>query len=42
MRVLLMGGTEFISLHLLRGLQACGHEVTVSNRRRCPPSRLID
>jgi len=34
MRVLVMGGTEFISLHLLRALQARGHEVTVFNRGR--------
>ena len=32
MRVLVMGGTEFISLHLLRALQQRGHEVTVFNR----------
>ena len=36
MRVLVMGGTEFISLHLLRALQARGHEVTVFNRGRQP------
>lgn len=36
MRVLVMGGTEFISLHLLRALQARGHEVTVFNRGRHP------
>jgi hypothetical protein len=29
-----MGGTEFISLHLLRALQARGHEVTVFIRDR--------
>jgi nucleoside-diphosphate-sugar epimerase len=32
MRVLVMGGTEFISLHLVRELLAGGHEVTVFNR----------
>ncbi len=36
MRVLVMGGTEFISLHLLRALLARGHEVTVFNRGRQP------
>jgi nucleoside-diphosphate-sugar epimerase len=34
MRVLVMGGTEFISLHLLRALQPRGHEVTVFIRDR--------
>ena len=34
MRTLVMGGTEFISLHLVRELLACGHEVTVFNRGR--------
>src|SRR5262249_43525510 len=32
MRTLIMGGTEFISLHLARSLLARGHEVTVFNR----------
>jgi nucleoside-diphosphate-sugar epimerase len=32
MRVLVMGGTEFISLHLVRELLSRGHEVTVFNR----------
>ncbi|MGH7414849.1 MAG: NAD-dependent epimerase/dehydratase family protein [Candidatus Rokuibacteriota bacterium] len=36
MRVLVMGGTEFISLHLLHALQRRGHEVTVFNRGRHP------
>ena len=36
MRVLVMGGTEFISLHLLQALQRRGHEVTVFNRGRHP------
>ena len=36
MRVLVMGGTEFISLHLLRALQRRGHDVTVFNRGRHP------
>ncbi|HYB71352.1 MAG TPA: NAD-dependent epimerase/dehydratase family protein [Candidatus Bathyarchaeia archaeon] len=36
MRVLVMGGTEFISLHLLRALGARGHQVTVFNRGRHP------
>src|SRR5262247_999382 len=34
MRTLVMGGTEFISLHLVRELLARGHEVTVFNRGR--------
>jgi len=34
MRALVMGGTEFISLYLLRALQRRGHEVTVFNRGR--------
>jgi nucleoside-diphosphate-sugar epimerase len=34
MRTLIMGGTEFISLHLVRSLLARGHEVTVFNRGR--------
>ncbi|HEU4437665.1 MAG TPA: NAD-dependent epimerase/dehydratase family protein [Methylomirabilota bacterium] len=32
MRVLVMGGTEFISLHLLSALRRRGHEPTVFNR----------
>jgi nucleoside-diphosphate-sugar epimerase len=32
MRTLVMGGTEFISLHLVRELLSHGHEVTVFNR----------
>ena len=32
MRVLVMGGTEFISLHLVRELLSRGHDVTVFNR----------
>lgn len=34
MRVLVMGGTEFIGLHLVRALQRRRHEVTVFNRGR--------
>lgn len=34
MRVLVMGGTEFISLHLVRALVRDGHAVTVFNRGR--------
>ena len=34
MRTLVMGGTEFISLHLVRELLSHGHEVTVFNRGR--------
>ncbi|MGH7353230.1 MAG: NAD-dependent epimerase/dehydratase family protein, partial [Candidatus Rokuibacteriota bacterium] len=34
MRVLVMGGTEFISLHLVKALLRNGHEVTVLNRGR--------
>ena len=34
MRVLVMGGTEFISLHLVDRSLARGHEVTVLNRGR--------
>ena len=34
MRVLVMGGTEFISLHLVRALLRDGHEVAVLNRGR--------
>jgi nucleoside-diphosphate-sugar epimerase len=34
MRALIMGGTEFISLHLARSLQGHGHDVTVFNRGR--------
>jgi nucleoside-diphosphate-sugar epimerase len=39
MRVLVVGGTEFISLHLLHALRRRGHEVTVFNRGR-QPARL--
>ena len=35
-RVLIAGGTEFISLHLLRALLRDGHEVVVLNRGRQP------
>ena len=34
MRALIMGGTEFISLHLLQSLLRRGHEVAVFNRGR--------
>src|SRR6266850_4792916 len=34
MRTLVMGGTEFISLHLVRELVSHGHDVTVFNRGR--------
>ena len=36
MRVLIAGGTEFISLHLLQALRRDGHEVVVLNRGRNP------
>ena len=36
MRVLLIGGTEFISLHVLQALLRDGHEVAVLNRGRRP------
>jgi len=35
-RVLVVGGTEFISLHLVQALQRDGHRVTVLNRGRRP------
>ena len=41
MRVLVIGGTEFIGLHLVRALWRDGHSVTVFNRGhrldRLPP-----
>ena len=36
MRVLVIGGTEFISLHLVQALRRDGHGVTVLNRGRQP------
>src|SRR6266536_2173031 len=36
MRVLVIGGTEFISLHLVQELLRRGHDVTVFNRGRHP------
>ena len=36
MRVLVIGGTEFLGLHLLRALQRRGHETAVLNRGRHP------
>jgi nucleoside-diphosphate-sugar epimerase len=36
MRALVMGGTEFISLHLLQSLLRRGHDVTVFNRGQHP------
>jgi nucleoside-diphosphate-sugar epimerase len=36
MRVLVIGGTEFISLHLVQALRRDGHEVAVLNRGRQP------
>jgi nucleoside-diphosphate-sugar epimerase len=36
MNVLVVGGTEFVSLHLVRALLRSGHEVTVLNRGRQP------
>jgi nucleoside-diphosphate-sugar epimerase len=36
MRVLVAGGTEFISIHLVRSLLGRGHEVAVLNRGRRP------
>jgi nucleoside-diphosphate-sugar epimerase len=35
-RVLVIGGTEFISFHLVQSLRRDGHEVTVLNRGRQP------
>jgi nucleoside-diphosphate-sugar epimerase len=35
-RVLVAGGTEFISLHLVQALLRDGHQVTVLNRGRQP------
>jgi nucleoside-diphosphate-sugar epimerase len=35
-RVLVVGGTQFISLHLVRALQREGHDVAVLNRGRRP------
>jgi nucleoside-diphosphate-sugar epimerase len=35
-KVLVIGGTEFVSLHLVRALLRGGHEVTVLNRGRRP------
>jgi nucleoside-diphosphate-sugar epimerase len=37
MRVLVVGGTEFISLHLVRALRREGHEVLTLNRGRQTP-----
>jgi nucleoside-diphosphate-sugar epimerase len=34
MRALVIGGTEFVSLHLVQSLRRAGHEVTVFNRGR--------
>ena len=39
MRVLVLGGTEFISHHLVRSLLRDGHEVAVLNRGRRPERR---
>src|SRR3989475_2332140 len=36
MRVLVIGGTEFVSLHLVRALLRDGHQVVVTNRGRRP------
>jgi UDP-glucose 4-epimerase len=36
MRVLIVGGTEFVSLHLVQALLARGHHVVVLNRGRRP------
>src|SRR5207302_8952390 len=35
-RVLVVGGTEFVSLHVVRALQREGHEAAVLNRGRRP------
>ncbi len=40
MRVLVAGGTEFISLHLVRALLRDGHEVVALNRGRHPERTL--
>lgn len=42
MRVLVVGGSEFISLHLVRALVRNGHEVTVLNRGRSPRQVPLD
>ena len=34
MRVLILGGTGFIGPHMVRALQANGHEVSLFNRGR--------
>ncbi|HEU5323097.1 MAG TPA: NAD-dependent epimerase/dehydratase family protein [Methylomirabilota bacterium] len=39
MRVLVVGGTEFVSLHLVQSLLRGGHEVAVLNRGRRPGRR---
>ena len=36
MRVLVVGGTEFVSLHLVQALRRDGHDVAVLNRGRSP------
>jgi nucleoside-diphosphate-sugar epimerase len=36
MRVLIVGGTEFISFHLVQALQRGGHEIALLNRGRRP------
>ncbi len=36
MRVLVIGGTRFIGPHVVRGLHAAGHDVTVLHRGRTP------
>ncbi len=36
MRVLVIGGTEFVSVHLVRALLRDGHQVVVTNRGRRP------
>jgi uncharacterized protein YbjT (DUF2867 family) len=35
-RVLVVGGTEFISFHVVQALRRDGHEVAVLNRGRQP------
>jgi 2'-hydroxyisoflavone reductase len=36
MRILVLGGTRFVGLHLVEAARSCGHAVTVFNRGRTP------
>src|SRR6218665_325450 len=42
MRILILGGTQFVGRHLVEAAQAAGHELTLFNRGRTAASLFPD